>query len=82
MFDIFCIVAILWFIHVQLCCRHDISCLKVIGTVGEPINPDAWHWYYEVVGSSKCSIPDTYWQTETVRLSLYMFDLVLGHFVS
>ncbi|XP_062507051.1 acetyl-coenzyme A synthetase, cytoplasmic-like [Corticium candelabrum] len=45
--------------------KHDISCLKVIGTVGEPINPDAWHWYYEVVGNKKCSIPDTYWQTET-----------------
>jgi acetyl-CoA synthetase len=45
--------------------QHDISCLKVIGTVGEPINPDAWHWYYDVVGNKKCSIPDTYWQTET-----------------
>eukprot|EP00118_Oscarella_pearsei_P017215 m.169693 g.169693 ORF g.169693 m.169693 type:complete len:698 (+) comp39012_c0_seq7:39-2132(+) len=45
--------------------KHNTSSLKVIGTVGEPINPEAWHWYYKVVGQNKCSIPDTYWQTET-----------------
>jgi len=44
---------------------HDLSCLKVLGTVGEPINPEAWLWYHKVVGASQCSISDTYWQTET-----------------
>uniref|UniRef100_A0A665W3T1 Acetyl-coenzyme A synthetase n=1 Tax=Echeneis naucrates TaxID=173247 RepID=A0A665W3T1_ECHNA len=39
--------------------------LKVLGTVGEPINPEAWQWYYSVVGDSRCPIVDTYWQTET-----------------
>ena len=39
--------------------------LRVIGTVGEPINPEAWKWYFEVVGNGKCPIVDTYWQTET-----------------
>ena len=39
--------------------------LKVLGTVGEPINPEAWEWYYHVVGNSKCPIVDTWWQTET-----------------
>uniref|UniRef100_A0A672HQP2 Acetyl-coenzyme A synthetase n=1 Tax=Salarias fasciatus TaxID=181472 RepID=A0A672HQP2_SALFA len=41
--------------------------LKVLGTVGEPINPEAWHWYYSVVGDKRCPIVDTFWQTETVR---------------
>lgn len=44
---------------------YDLSSLKVLGTVGEPINPEAWRWYYEVVGQSRCSVVDTYWQTET-----------------
>ena len=39
--------------------------LRILGTVGEPINPEAWHWYYDVVGNSKCPIVDTWWQTET-----------------
>lgn len=39
--------------------------LKVLGSVGEPINPEAWRWYYEVVGDSRCPIVDTWWQTET-----------------
>merc|ERR1719239_1212073 len=43
----------------------DLTCLKVLGTVGEPINPEAWQWYHKVVGGSQCSISDTYWQTET-----------------
>jgi len=43
----------------------DLSSLKVLGTVGEPINPEAWHWYHRVVGQEQCSISDTYWQTET-----------------
>ena len=45
--------------------KYDNSSLKVLGTVGEPINPEAWRWYYEVVGKSKCTVVDTYWQTET-----------------
>lgn len=45
--------------------KHDISSLKVLGTVGEPINPEAWTWYHRVVGKNKCPIVDTYWQTET-----------------
>ena len=45
--------------------NYDISSLKVLGTVGEPIDPPAWKWYYEEVGASKCAIVDTYWQTET-----------------
>lgn len=38
----------------------------MLGTVGEPINPEAWLWYYKVVGEEKCVIVDTFWQTETV----------------
>jgi len=45
--------------------NFDLSCLKVLGTVGEPINPEAWHWYHKIVGAEQCSIADTYWQTET-----------------
>jgi acetyl-CoA synthetase len=45
--------------------KYDLSSLKVLGTVGEPIDPPAWKWYYEVVGNSQCAIVDTYWQTET-----------------
>ncbi len=45
--------------------KYDISSLKVLGTVGEPIDPPAWKWYYEVVGNAQCAIVDTYWQTET-----------------
>jgi acetyl-CoA synthetase len=45
--------------------RCDLSSLKLLGTVGEPINPEAWMWYHEVVGREKCPIVDTYWQTET-----------------
>lgn len=45
--------------------KHDLSSLKVLGTVGEPINPEAWMWYHEVIGGGKCPIVDTWWQTET-----------------
>jgi acetyl-CoA synthetase len=45
--------------------KYNLSSLKVLGTVGEPIDPPAWKWYYEQVGHSKCAIVDTYWQTET-----------------
>jgi acetyl-CoA synthetase len=44
---------------------HDLSSLRVLGSVGEPINPEAWHWYHEVIGGSRCEIVDTWWQTET-----------------
>jgi acetyl-CoA synthetase len=45
--------------------RHDLSSLLVLGTVGEPINPEAWMWYHHTIGSSRCPIVDTMWQTET-----------------
>ena len=45
--------------------QSDLSSLRLLGTVGEPINPEAWMWYYEVVGGSRCPIVDTWWQTET-----------------
>ena len=45
--------------------QFDLSSLRVLGTVGEPINPEAWMWYYEVVGGGRCPIVDTWWQTET-----------------
>ncbi len=45
--------------------KHDLSSLKVLGTVGEPINPEAWNWYNRVVGKERCPIVDTWWQTET-----------------
>ncbi len=44
---------------------HDLSALKVLGTVGEPINEEAWQWYHELVGKENCPIVDTWWQTET-----------------
>ena len=44
---------------------HDLSSLRVLGTVGEPINPEAWIWYHEVIGDEQCPIVDTWWQTET-----------------
>jgi acetyl-CoA synthetase len=45
--------------------RHDMSSLRLLGTVGEPINPEAWMWYREVIGKERCPIVDTWWQTET-----------------
>ena len=45
--------------------KTDRSSLRILGTVGEPINPEAWKWYYEVVGNKNCPIVDTWWQTET-----------------
>ena len=50
--------------------RYDRSSLRVLGTVGEPINPDAWNWYYNVVGEKRCNIVDTWWQTETGGICL------------
>jgi acetyl-CoA synthetase len=45
--------------------KHDLSSLRLLGSVGEPINPEAWLWYYRVIGKEKCPIVDTWWQTET-----------------
>ncbi|GAB4374007.1 MAG: acetate--CoA ligase [Calditrichia bacterium] len=45
--------------------RHDLSGLRLLGSVGEPINPEAWKWYYRVIGNERCPIMDTWWQTET-----------------
>jgi acetyl-CoA synthetase len=45
--------------------RHDLSSLRLLGTVGEPINPEAWMWYHKVIGGGRCPIVDTWWQTET-----------------
>ena len=45
--------------------KYDLSSLRVLGTVGEPINPDAWKWYFEKIGGGRCPIVDTWWQTET-----------------
>ena len=45
--------------------KHDLSSLRVIGSVGEPINPEAWMWYREVIGGGRCPVVDTWWQTET-----------------
>lgn len=49
----------------EIVSKYDLDSLRVLGTVGEPINPEAWIWYKEVVGKGKCPIVDTYWQTET-----------------
>ena len=45
--------------------KHDLSSLRILGSVGEPINPEAWMWYYNIVGKGRCPIVDTWWQTET-----------------
>jgi acetyl-CoA synthetase len=49
----------------ELVRRRDISSLRLLGSVGEPIDPEAWHWYYDVIGQGRCPIVDTWWQTET-----------------
>uniref|UniRef100_A0A3Q4MT04 Acetyl-coenzyme A synthetase, cytoplasmic n=1 Tax=Neolamprologus brichardi TaxID=32507 RepID=A0A3Q4MT04_NEOBR len=58
--------------------KYDLSSLRILGTVGEPINPEAWQWYYEVVGQSRCPIVDTFWQTETVRNKKLTTEVLLG----
>ncbi|HEY6765034.1 MAG TPA: acetate--CoA ligase [Candidatus Sulfotelmatobacter sp.] len=50
--------------------KHDMSSLRLLGTVGEPINPEAWMWYREVIGGNRCPIVDTWWQTETGHIML------------
>jgi acetyl-CoA synthetase len=50
--------------------KHDLSSLRLLGTVGEPINPEAWVWYHRVIGGERCPIVDTWWQTETGAIML------------
>ena len=50
--------------------RHDLSSLRLLGSVGEPINPRAWMWYHQVIGQERCPIVDTWWQTETGGIML------------
>jgi len=50
--------------------RHDLSSLRLLGSVGEPINPKAWLWYHKVIGSERCPIVDTWWQTETGHIMI------------
>jgi acetyl-CoA synthetase len=50
--------------------KHDLSSLRLLGTVGEPINPKAWLWYHKVVGQERCPIVDTWWQTETGQIMI------------
>lgn len=49
---------------------HNLSSLKVLGSVGEPINEEAWHWYYQNIGKGKCPLVDTWWQTETAGIMI------------
>src|ERR1700749_1145429 len=50
--------------------RHDLSSLRLLGTVGEPINPKAWLWYWKVIGGGNCPVVDTWWQTETGQIMI------------
>ena len=50
--------------------RHDLSSIRLLGTVGEPINPKAWAWYYKVIGGERCPVVDTWWQTETGQIMI------------
>jgi acetyl-CoA synthetase len=50
--------------------KHDLSSLRLLGTVGEPINPKAWLWYYAVIGGKRCPVVDTWWQTETGHIMI------------
>src|SRR5436305_8652052 len=49
----------------ELPAKHDLSSLRLLGSVGEPINPEAWVWYWKVIGGERCPVVDTWWQTET-----------------
>jgi acetyl-CoA synthetase len=50
--------------------KHDLSALRLLGTVGEPINPKAWLWYWKVIGGERCPVVDTWWQTETGQIMI------------
>ncbi|MDE2775263.1 MAG: acetate--CoA ligase [Chloroflexota bacterium] len=56
--------------------RHDLSSLRLLGSVGEPINPEAWRWYHRVIGAERCPIIDTWWQTETGGFMITPFPSV------
>src|SRR5258705_13647931 len=49
----------------ELPAKHDMTSLRLLGSVGEPINPEAWMWYHEFIGGGRCPVVDTWWQTET-----------------
>jgi acetyl-CoA synthetase len=55
--------------------RHDLSSLRILGSVGEPINPEAWRWYHRVIGKERCPIMDTWWQTETGMFMITPFPV-------
>lgn len=59
-------------------CKHDLTSLRLIGTVGEPINPEAWHWFNEIIGNSRCPIVDTWWQTETGSIMISPLPGAIG----
>ena len=50
--------------------KHDLSSIRLLGSVGEPINPEAWMWYHEFIGGKRCPIVDTWWQTETGQIMI------------
>lgn len=54
----------------QWAAKHDLSSVRLLGSVGEPINPESWLWYYEKIGSNRCPIVDTWWQTETGHIMI------------
>lgn len=56
---------------------HDLSSLRLLGSVGEPINPEAWYWYHRVIGGSRCPIVDTWWQTETGGIMISTIPSIL-----
>jgi len=62
--------------------RYKRESLKILGSVGEPINPEAWMWYHNVVGGGHCAIVDTFWQTETVLSCLLpvTYSCSVGYF--
>ena len=51
--------------------KHDLGTLRLLGTVGEPINPEAWMWYHREIGKERCPIVDTWWQTETGAIASF-----------
>lgn len=61
---------------VELTEQHDLSSLRILGSVGEPINEEAWHWYDEHIGKRKCPIVDTWWQTETGGIMISPFGFM------
>lgn len=62
--------------------KHDLSTLRILGSVGEPINPEAWRWYHSVIGGGRCPVVDTWWQTETGTIMIsplpFLSELVPG----